>query len=80
VAQPEAEAVSLCSGVGALDKAVHHLTGARTAVYAENDPWAAKVMARLLPGVENLGGIDHVDWGAVASRYRVSKLIAGWPC
>jgi DNA (cytosine-5)-methyltransferase 1 len=74
-------AISLCSGVDALDKAVHQLTGAQTVVYAEKDPWAAQVMAGLLPGVENLGGIDHVGWRAVAARYlRLRKLIAGWPC
>ncbi|MFC9497701.1 DNA cytosine methyltransferase [Streptomyces sp. NPDC056982] len=75
-----AHAISLCSGVGALDKAVHHLTGSETVVYAENDPWAAQVMARLLPGVENLSGIDKAEWAAVARRYRLKQLIAGWPC
>ena len=77
----EVEAVSLCSGVDALDKAVRQLTGARTVVYAEKDPWAAQVMARLLPGVDNLGGIDSVDWREVAARHpRLRKLVAGWPC
>ncbi|MFD8777582.1 DNA cytosine methyltransferase [Streptomyces sp. NPDC059916] len=75
-----AHAISLCSGVGALDKAIHHLTGSETVVYAENDPWAAQVMARLLPGVENLGPIDKAEWVAVARRYRLRTLIAGWPC
>jgi DNA (cytosine-5)-methyltransferase 1 len=76
-----ADALSLCSGVDALDKAVRQLTGCRTAVYAEKDPWAAQVMAGLLPGVENLGGIDLVDWHAAAARYpRLRKVIAGWPC
>jgi len=74
------DAISLCSGVGALDKAVEQLTGARTVVYAEKDPWAAQVMARLLPGVPNLGGIDIAEWAAVAPRFRLRKLIAGWPC
>jgi DNA (cytosine-5)-methyltransferase 1 len=74
-------ALSLCSGVRALDKAVHQLTGAETAVYAENDPHAAAVMARLLPDVENLGGIDTVDWPALARRYpNVRTVTAGWPC
>ncbi len=73
--------LSLCSGVRALDKAVEAVTGAETSVYAEKDPWAATVMAGLLPGVENLGGIDHFDWRAVASRYpNVRKVVAGWPC
>jgi DNA (cytosine-5)-methyltransferase 1 len=74
-------AISLCSGVRALDKAVEQLTGCETAVYAEKDPFAAQVMARLLPDVENLGGIDLVDWRAVFARYPwLRKLIAGWPC
>ncbi len=50
-------------------------------MYAEKDPYAAQVMAGLLPGVENLGGIDLVDLHSVAARYpNVRKLIAGWPC
>ena len=74
-------ALSLCSGVGALDRAVERLTGTETVVYAEKDPYAAQVMARLLPGVENLGGIDLVDWRALVRRYPwLRKLIAGWPC
>ncbi|MFJ6239806.1 DNA cytosine methyltransferase [Streptomyces griseus] len=74
-------AISLCSGVGALDKAVENLTGAATAVYAERDPWAARVMAGLLPGVANLGSIDEVDYAEVAATYpNLDTLIAGWPC
>lgn len=74
-------AVSLCTGVGALDKAVEHLTGATTAVYAEKDPWAAQVMAALLPGVANLGSIDQINYADVADRYPdLNTLIAGWPC
>lgn len=73
-------AISLCTGVGALDKAVHQLTATRTVVYAETDPWAARVMAGLLPGVDNLGSITAIDWTAVARRYRPRTLIAGWPC
>ncbi|EGE40833.1 DNA cytosine methyltransferase [Streptomyces sp. SID4928] len=74
-------AISLCSGVGALDKAVENLTGAATAVYAEKDPWAAQVMAGLLPGVENLGSIDEINYADVAATYPdLDTLIAGWPC
>ncbi|WP_331728786.1 DNA cytosine methyltransferase (plasmid) [Streptomyces sp. NBC_01259] len=74
-------AISLCSGVGALDKAVELLTGATTAVYAEKDPWAAQVMAALLPGVENLGSIDQINYADIAARYpNVRTVIAGWPC
>lgn len=75
------EAISLCSGVGALDEAVRRLTGARTAVYAESDPWAARAMAGLLPGVENVGRINFVHWDRLARRYpNVRTLVAGWPC
>jgi DNA (cytosine-5)-methyltransferase 1 len=74
-------AISLCSGVKALDKAVHQLTGAETVVYAESDPWAAQVMAGLLPEVENLGRINFVHWERAARRYpNVRTLVAGWPC
>ncbi|MFJ6319680.1 DNA cytosine methyltransferase [Streptomyces californicus] len=74
-------AISLCSGVGALDKAVEHLGGAATVVYAEKDPWAAQVMAGLLPGVENLGAIDEINYADVAATYPgLTTLIAGWPC
>lgn len=79
--QPDGDIISLCTGVGALDKAVHALTGAATVAYAETDPWAARVMAHQLPGIENLGGIDRVDWGTVARRYPTARrLVAGWPC
>lgn len=75
------QAISLCTGVGALDKAVEQLTGAATAVYAEKDRWAAQVMATQLPGVENLGSIDQINYGAVAAQYpNLDTLIAGWPC
>ncbi|MET8841476.1 DNA cytosine methyltransferase [Streptomyces rubiginosohelvolus] len=74
-------AISLCSGVGALDKAVEHLGGAATVVYAEKDPWAAQVMAGLLPDVENLGAIDEINYADVAATYPgLTTLIAGWPC
>ncbi|MFD5384324.1 DNA cytosine methyltransferase [Streptomyces sp. NPDC127074] len=74
-------ALSLCSGVRALDKAVEEITGEPTVVYAEKDPWAARVMATELPGVENLGGIDRVDWAEVAARYpNLRRTINGWPC
>lgn len=75
------DAISLCSGVRALDKAVHQLTGAETVVYAENDPHAAAVMSRQLPGVENLGSIDRIRYGQLAARYpNLRVLVGGWPC
>ncbi|MEU9495453.1 DNA cytosine methyltransferase [Streptomyces sp. NPDC048215] len=73
--------ISLCTGVGALDKAVEHLTGATTAVYAEKDPRAAQVMATLLPGIVNLGSIDQINYRDVAARYPTLRtLVTGWPC
>jgi DNA (cytosine-5)-methyltransferase 1 len=74
-------AVSLCSGTGQLDEAVHQETGSKTVVYAENDPHAAAVMAVRFSGVPNLGGIDAVDWREVAATLPDGPdLIAGWPC
>lgn len=73
-------ALSLCSGTGRLDHAVEAVTGASTAVYAENDPWAARLMAARFPGIPNLGTIEGVDWTAVADRHSIRTVIAGWPC
>jgi DNA (cytosine-5)-methyltransferase 1 len=72
--------LSLCSGTGALDLAVHAVTGTTTALYAENDPWASRLMAARFPGVPNLGGIDTVDWAAIARDHDIRTVIAGWPC
>ncbi|MGW1938995.1 DNA cytosine methyltransferase [Streptomyces goshikiensis] len=69
-------ALSLCTGTGALDHAVE----AVTTVYAENDPWASRLLATRLPGVPNLGTIEGVDWKAVGARHGVRAVIAGWPC
>ncbi|MFH9108551.1 DNA cytosine methyltransferase [Streptomyces albus] len=70
--------LSLCSGVGALDLAVSQVTGQRTAVYAETDPWAARVLADRFPGVPNLGDIAGTDWATLTGD--VDTVIAGWPC
>ena len=75
------QAISLCTGVEALDKAVRHVTNAETVVYAESDPHASQILAGLLPGVENLGRINFVHWERAARRYpNVRTLVAGWPC
>ncbi|MFD8516521.1 DNA cytosine methyltransferase [Streptomyces antimycoticus] len=74
-------ALSLCSGVGALDLAVEQATGIRTEVYAEPDQYAAMVMASRFPGVPNLGDITAVDWAEFARQHpTIDTLIAGWPC
>lgn len=76
-----AEAVSLCSGVGALDLAVQSTTPVRTTAYAEVDPWASQVMAARFPAAMNLGDITTVDWPAFAATHpNVTVLKAGWPC
>ena len=74
-------ALSLCSGVGALDLAVEQATGIHTSVYAELDPYAATVMATRFPGIPNLGDLTVVDWRALSADHpTVDTLIAGWPC
>jgi DNA (cytosine-5)-methyltransferase 1 len=72
--------LSLCSGYGGLDMAVTALTGNEMAVYAENDPAAAAVMAARFPGVENLGDITLIDWAAVAARFDIEDIRAGFSC
>ncbi len=73
-------ALSLCSGAGQLDQAVHQITGSRLAVYAEKDPHASAVMAARFPGVANLGDIAAADWRAVRDLYAPEEVVAGWPC
>ena len=68
---------SLFSGVGGLDLAVEHLTGATAAWHCELDPHASKVLAAHWPGVPNLGDITAVDWSAVEP---VDVLAGGFPC
>ncbi|MEU9310908.1 DNA cytosine methyltransferase [Streptomyces sp. NPDC048256] len=76
-----ATAISLCSGAGQLDRAVHTVTGSRLAVYAEKDPHASAVMAARCPGVPNLGDIAAIDYAAVAARFPdLDEVVAGWPC
>lgn len=73
-------AVSLCSGTGILDRAVERVSNAHTVAYAENDPWASRLIASHYPGRPNLGSIDRVDYAAVAAQYGIRTVIAGWPC
>lgn len=72
--------ISLCSGAGTLDLAVEQITGNRTTVYAENDPFASRVMAAHFPDAVNLGDITKADWVGVAGKYTIQSLSAGFPC
>ncbi|WP_234327721.1 DNA cytosine methyltransferase [Streptomyces sp. NRRL F-2664] len=72
--------LSLCSGYGGLDLAVEQITGNKTTVYAENDPYAAQVMAARFPRAVNLGDITKIDWAALAAQHQIVTLSAGFPC
>lgn len=76
-----APAVSLCSGTGMLDTAVEQTTNISTLVYAENDPWAAGVMASRYGHATPLGDLTTIDWTEFATHNPdIRKMIAGWPC
>ncbi len=72
--------LSLCSGYGGLDLAVEQITGNKTLVYAENDKYAARVMAARFPWATNLGDITKTDWAAVAAQHQIESVSAGFPC
>ncbi|WPO73985.1 DNA cytosine methyltransferase [Streptomyces sp. KN37] len=72
--------LSLCSGAGTLDLAVEQITGNKTLVYAENDPFASRVMEARFPWATNLGDITTADWAGVASQWQIETLSAGFPC
>lgn len=72
--------LSLCSGYGGLDLAVEQITGNKTLVYAENDKYAAQVMAARFPWATNLGDIKAVDWADIASQWQIDTIAAGFPC
>lgn len=80
-APPVGGNISLCTGSGALDQAVHAATGLPTVLVGEKDPAASRLLAARLPDVPNLGDIKAVDWAALAaSRPRPAALTAGFPC
>jgi len=68
---------SLATGIAQLDRAVESVFGAELTWYAEIDPDACKVLARLYPGVPNLGDLTAVDWAGVEP---VDLIVAGIPC
>jgi DNA (cytosine-5)-methyltransferase 1 len=72
--------LSLCSGYGGLDLAVEQITGNKTLVYAEKDPFAARVMEVRFPWATNLGDITRLDWRALACDLVVDTVSAGFPC
>lgn len=71
-------AISLCTGIGALDLAVQRATGITAAAYAEFDPWASKLLATRFPGITNHGDITNIDWASLPGK--IKTVIAGWPC
>lgn len=72
--------LSLCSGYGGLDLAVEQITGNKTHVYAENDKYAAQVMAARFPWATNLGDITTANWADLAARHQIDTISAGFPC
>ncbi|QCX81185.1 Modification methylase HhaI [Streptomyces sp. YIM 121038] len=72
--------LSLCSGFGGLDIAVEQITGNKTLVYAENDPFAAQVMAARFPHATNLGDITAINWAGLAQDHHFDTVTAGFPC
>lgn len=72
--------LSLCSGAGTLDLAVEQITGNKTLVYAENDPFASRVMEARFPWAVNAGDITTADWAGIASQWQIESLSAGFPC
>jgi DNA (cytosine-5)-methyltransferase 1 len=72
--------LSLCSGYGGLDLAVEQITGNKTLVYAEADPFASRVMQAHFDWAPNLGDITTVDWAGLAQDYDFDTITAGFPC
>ncbi|NQE88768.1 DNA cytosine methyltransferase [Nocardia terpenica] len=69
---------SLFSGIGTLDLAALQLfPGSRIVWHADNDPAAAKVLARHWPQVPNHGDVAEIDWATVEP---VDVIVGGFPC
>ncbi len=69
--------LSLCSGIGGLDRAVERAFGAELVAYAEVDKAAASVMARHWRGVPNVGDLKTADWSPWKG---VDIVCGGIPC
>lgn len=82
-ASPDREAVavsptlvSLCSGVGALDRAVEVVFDAETIALVEYDADPSRVLAARFPGVVNLRDVKDLAW----AELRAWIVAAGYPC
>ncbi len=69
--------LSLCSGIGGLDRAVESRFGAEMVAYSEVDKDAASVMALHWPNVPNIGDLKVADWAALGP---VDIVCGGIPC
>lgn len=76
-------AASLCSGIGAIDLAVHAACGARTVVFCERDAFAAAILVARMedsslpqaPVWDDVTTFDGRPWRGV-----VDLVFAGFPC
>ncbi|MFL6072450.1 MAG: DNA cytosine methyltransferase [Mycobacteriales bacterium] len=68
---------SLCTGYGGLDLAVMAVLEAELAWCADNDRYAARLLAHHWPKVPNLGDITRLDWTTLEP---VDVITAGFPC
>ena len=72
--------LSLCTGYGGLDLAVHAVIGGELVAVAEFDKNAAKICEARFD-VPNLGDITTLDWAEVGETYGPIDIItAGYPC
>lgn len=69
--------VSLCTGTGALDRAVQNVLGGKLAWYSEFDPKISRIMAHHHPELDNMGDLKTIEWSAQGG---VDVLTAGYPC
>jgi DNA-cytosine methyltransferase len=68
---------SLFSGIGGLELGLEMTKGFRTIWQCENDPYAAAVLKKHWPKLNNLGDITKVDWNEVE---KPDMLCGGFPC
>lgn len=75
--------VSLCSGIGGLDRAVSAVTGERVVCAVEFEPHLREFLQREYPNALVLDDVKTVDWavlgGGDATESRVAVLTAGFP-
>ncbi len=68
---------SLCTGTGALDRAVQEVLGGKLVWVSDLDPAASALLAHHYPNIPNYGDLIATDWSGVEP---VDVLTAGWPC